>query len=68
MIPVKFVRFHVLSLHLFSFSLYSSRLVSNIVGTSLQCGTEACDTGNVNLMSPVTIIFEHFNSVMVSHV
>ena len=46
---------------------YSFRLVSDVVGASVQCDTIACDTSDLNLTSPVRITIEHSVYVKVSN-
>ncbi len=43
-------------------------LVSDVVGTSIHCGSSNCRTGHLNLKSPVQIEFEHSDELMVSPV
>ncbi len=41
-------------------------LVSDVIGTSIKCGSSTCQTDNFFLSSPVKITFEHSNELMVS--
>ncbi len=47
--------------------IFSFTLGSDIVGTSIQCGTESCPTSNISLQqSNVTITFEHSQTIEVT--
>ncbi len=41
-------------------------LVSDVIGTSIKCGSSTCDTDHLNLSSTVTITFEHSQELIVS--
>lgn len=43
----------------------STELGSGIVSTALQCGTERCPTDDLELSTPVWIIFDHSKIVKV---
>ncbi len=49
--------------------IFSFTLGSDIVGTSIQCGTESCPTSNISLQqSNVTITFEHSQTIEVTRI
>ena len=54
-----------IKLHVYFLCLSSTELASGIVSTTLQCGDGRCDTGNIELDTPVRIYIQHSADIKV---